>query len=286
MAENYSAATQPTPIASPGATLGTDWEQRVDFARLRTRARGQGPRRPGAVGSGRADLVRHEQHPVHHRHPHRELGEGQAVPLCPRHARPGPDPVGHRVGGPHPPEVRAVERQGELAGRHLQLARLDPRGGGRRARQRQADRRHSPRSWPGRRAGRGRRGGAAGAAGPGAGRPAHRGRPRVHAGHPRHQDRGRGGAARPRGRPGRRRLRRALPLPAGGHPGEQLRRPGQPLPLRERVGGGGGHQLDLRRAVQPASARVLRPPDPARATPRTSTSSIPSTATGPATTGR
>jgi Xaa-Pro dipeptidase len=35
MAENYSAATQPTPIASPGAAMGTDWEQRVDFARLR-----------------------------------------------------------------------------------------------------------------------------------------------------------------------------------------------------------------------------------------------------------
>ena len=35
MAQNYSAAIQPTPIASPGATVGTDWEQRVDFARLR-----------------------------------------------------------------------------------------------------------------------------------------------------------------------------------------------------------------------------------------------------------
>ncbi len=36
MINNYSATTKPVPIASPGATLGTDWEARVDFARLRT----------------------------------------------------------------------------------------------------------------------------------------------------------------------------------------------------------------------------------------------------------
>ena len=36
MVQNYSATTQSVPIASPGATLGTDWEQRVDFARLRS----------------------------------------------------------------------------------------------------------------------------------------------------------------------------------------------------------------------------------------------------------
>jgi Xaa-Pro aminopeptidase len=36
MINNYSATTKPVPIASPGATQGTDWEQRVDFARLRT----------------------------------------------------------------------------------------------------------------------------------------------------------------------------------------------------------------------------------------------------------
>src|SRR5262252_7032598 len=33
MVQNYDATAQS--IASPGATLGTDWEQRVDFARLR-----------------------------------------------------------------------------------------------------------------------------------------------------------------------------------------------------------------------------------------------------------
>ena len=35
MVQNYDATAQSVAIASPGATLGTDWEQRVDFARLR-----------------------------------------------------------------------------------------------------------------------------------------------------------------------------------------------------------------------------------------------------------
>jgi Xaa-Pro dipeptidase len=35
MVENYDASTQTTPIASPGATMAVDWEQRVDFPRLR-----------------------------------------------------------------------------------------------------------------------------------------------------------------------------------------------------------------------------------------------------------
>src|SRR5215467_13653684 len=32
----YSATDQPVPIASPGAVLGLDWEQRVDYGRLRS----------------------------------------------------------------------------------------------------------------------------------------------------------------------------------------------------------------------------------------------------------
>jgi Xaa-Pro dipeptidase len=36
MAEFYDASTQKLPIASPGASTAVDWEQRVDFARLRT----------------------------------------------------------------------------------------------------------------------------------------------------------------------------------------------------------------------------------------------------------
>ena len=116
MVDNYSATTQSIPIASPGATLGTDWEQRVDFARLEVRPRRQGPRRTRTFGHRLPDLVRHEQHPLHNRHAHRQLGPGQAVPLLPGDARPGPDPVGHRLGGPHPPAVRALERPGRTGG--------------------------------------------------------------------------------------------------------------------------------------------------------------------------
>lgn len=36
MVQNYDATAQAVAIASPGATLGTDWEQRVDFGRLRS----------------------------------------------------------------------------------------------------------------------------------------------------------------------------------------------------------------------------------------------------------
>ena len=37
----YSASDQPTSIASPGAVMGVDWEQRVDFARLRAERLGK-----------------------------------------------------------------------------------------------------------------------------------------------------------------------------------------------------------------------------------------------------
>ena len=41
MVQNYDATAQSVAIASPGATLGTDWEQRVDFARLRAERAGK-----------------------------------------------------------------------------------------------------------------------------------------------------------------------------------------------------------------------------------------------------
>src|SRR5262245_45278909 len=41
MVQNYDATTRSVPIASPGATLGTGWEQRVDFARLRSERAGK-----------------------------------------------------------------------------------------------------------------------------------------------------------------------------------------------------------------------------------------------------
>src|ERR1700730_15381139 len=41
MVQNYDAPTRSVPSASPGAALGTDWEQRVDFARLRAERAGK-----------------------------------------------------------------------------------------------------------------------------------------------------------------------------------------------------------------------------------------------------
>jgi hypothetical protein len=35
MIQNYDATSGPVPIASPGATMAVDWEQRVDLDRLR-----------------------------------------------------------------------------------------------------------------------------------------------------------------------------------------------------------------------------------------------------------
>ena len=84
----------------------------------------QGAGRAGPVRAGRADLVRHEQHPLHDRDTHRELGPGQVLPLRAGHARPRADPVGHRLIGPHPPALRPLVRPRQLAGRHLQLARV------------------------------------------------------------------------------------------------------------------------------------------------------------------
>ncbi len=69
-------------------------------------------------------------------------------------------------------------------------------------------------------------------------------------------------------------------------PRERDRRAGEQAALRDGLGPGRGGQRDLRRALQPAPAQLLRPADPARATRRSSTSSTPTTATGPATTGR
>ena len=87
-------------------------------------------------------------------------------------------------------------------------------------------------------------------------------------------------------RDGRRRLRRAVRVPAARRARERVRRPGQQGPVRPGQRVRGGRERDLRRALLAAPARVLRPADPARATRRSSTSCTATTATGPATTGR
>ena len=99
------------------------------------------------------------------------------------------------------------------------------------------------------------------------------------------EERGRARAARPRGGDRRRRLRGDLPDAPAGRDREPGRRAGDEAPVRARLGARRGDQRDLRRPLQPAPAR-----SPtgccARATRPSSTSSTPSTATGRATTAR
>src|SRR5258708_4029633 len=63
MVQNYDATTRSVPIASSGAALGTDWEQRVEFARVRAE-------RAGHIGNGARDklfrccLVMRGQEPI------------------------------------------------------------------------------------------------------------------------------------------------------------------------------------------------------------------------------
>ena len=87
-------------------------------------------------------------------------------------------------------------------------------------------------------------------------------------------------------RDGRRRLPGHLRGAEAGRPRERHRGARARAAVRDGLGVRRGDQLDRRRAMQPAPARVLGPADPARATRRTSTSSTSSTATGPATTAR
>src|ERR671914_2158727 len=74
---------------------------------------------PRRVGAGRAALLRHDQHPLHHRHPHRHVGAGQAEPLLSPPPARRADHVGLRLGGAPPPALQPVARRRPLAGRHL-----------------------------------------------------------------------------------------------------------------------------------------------------------------------
>ena len=84
-------------------------------------------------------------------------------------------------------------------------------------------------------------------------------RPAADAGGARDQDPRRDPAAQSRLRDGRRRLRGAVPRHAAGLSRERLRRARQQEPVRGRLGVRRGRQRDLRRALQPPSARLHRP---------------------------
>ena len=96
--------------------------------------------------------------------------------------------------------------------------------------------------------------------------PGHRGarRPAGDARRPRHQVGGRDHAAQPGGGDGRRRLPGHRRRAQAGRARERDRRAREQATVRARQRPGGGGQLDLGRAMQPASAQLHRPHHPAR----------------------
>ena len=134
------------------------------------------------------------------------------------------------------------------------------RAGGRR----EEDHGRAREARPAQGAGRRRRRRAAGAVRAAEGRPHDRRRPAADVGRARDQDAGRDLAARPLGGDGRRRVPRSLQGDEARHARERSRRPRRQAALRPGLGVRRGRQRDLRRALQPAPARVLRPHAAAR----------------------
>ena len=93
------------------APNAVDWEQRVDLDRLREERLARLRDDAGALRARRAAHVRLRQHPLHDRHAHRHLGDGQADPLRAAAARRRADPLGLRLGRPPPPALQPVARR-------------------------------------------------------------------------------------------------------------------------------------------------------------------------------
>ena len=244
--------------------MAVDWEQRIDFERLRTERLGARQEAAEGVGDRRAALLRHEQHPLHHRDAHRHLGDGQARAVHPAAAGRRADPVGLRLRRPPPPALLPLARRA-LARGHLDrcAARWRPRWA-------------APKTWRARFASSSR---SAGCMGPPLGVDVielpvlfalqREGIQVVDGQQLMQQARmiktaGRDHAAQHRLHDGGRRLRRAVPLHEARRARERVRRPGQQGALRYGVGARRGRQRHLRRALQPAPARLQRP----RAAPR------------------
>ena len=247
------------PVASPGALMGVDWESRVDFERLRRYRMGRVKEKLNESSLG--SLLLFDMNNIRYTTAG-HIGNWARdklfrCVLITRDADPilwdiGSSAKQHQLHNPWLP-VESWQR------RPLELARLDPRGGRGREGQRPADRRHPARARPGQRSRRRRlhrdpR--AQGARGRGARDPE---RPGADAGRPQAQVAGRGGAARDRRGDGRRGLRRAVPRDDGRGEGERDGGGRQPRALQPRLGGGRVRQRHLRRALQPASARLLGP---------------------------
>ena len=144
MIQNYDATSGPVPIASPGATMAVDWEQRVDYARLRN-DRSQKVR-AALEASDLGALLLFDMNNVRYTTA-THIGNWARDKLfrCVLVVR-GHDPILWDIGSAARTHqmFAPLARPRPLAGRDLELARVD-RGGRRcRARQRQAGGRHPP----------------------------------------------------------------------------------------------------------------------------------------------
>ena len=252
--------------ASRGATMAVDWEQRIDFDRLRAvpPRPGEGAAR-GAPTSARSLLF----DPNNIRYvTSTHIGEwardknARWVLLL---ARRGPDPLGLRLGCAAPQALRAVAAAGELPRRRRADARRDARRDGRPGPARREDRPRAPGARPRRRAARRRHG-----------RPDARSRRSAAPGCTSSTARGPMLEAR--------KIKSAeeialLDHACGivdavyeeiyrmlrpGRPRARDRRAGPAAAVRARLGARRGDQRRLRRPLQPAPARLLRPAAAAR----------------------
>ncbi len=63
--------------------MGVDWEERVNFERLRTERLARIKTTAQRVGDGGTALLRHEQYTLHHCYTYRHVGHGQTGALLP-----------------------------------------------------------------------------------------------------------------------------------------------------------------------------------------------------------
>ena len=104
-------------IASRGATMAVDWEQRVDFDRLRRTRLAKTKADARRVGARGAAALRSQQPPLRHEHRDRDVGARQEHPLRARVPRRGPGALGLRLGGPPPQALLPVAPGGRAGAR-------------------------------------------------------------------------------------------------------------------------------------------------------------------------
>ena len=182
----------------------------------------------------------------------------------------------------HQHQLRLARRA--LARRHSADARRDDARDGPLRGRRPQDSHRAREARPAQGAGRRRRRRAAGPVRAAEGRPQHRRRPAADVGRARDQDAGRDLAADALGGDGRRRLLRAVQGDEARHARERGRRARRQDALRDGLRVRRRRQRHLRRALQPASARVLRSRDAPGRPGASTTSCTPTWATAPATT--